>query len=191
MCENLRTLFVSTGAILEGHFRLSSGMHSTAYIQCAKVLEHPDHAERLGAALASRLGDLTVDRVVAPPMGGVLIGHEVARSLRVPFLFPERDAEGELTLRRGFTLRRGERVLVVEDVITTGRTTVEVLELIHTRGAKPVGLAALVDRSGGALIGGFRPHALIEMDLPLYAPEACPLCAQGIPAVRPGSRQQS
>jgi len=191
MCESLRELFVATGAILEGHFQLSSGMHSTAYIQCAKVLEHPDHAERLGAALAERLGELAVDRVVAPPMGGVLIGHEVARSLRVPFLFPERDAEGGLTLRRGFTLRSGERVLVVEDVITTGRTTVEVLKLLHARGAEPVGLAALVDRSDNALIGGLRPHALIEMPLPLYTPDTCPLCAQGVPAVRPGSRTTS
>lgn len=188
MNNSWNALFVRRGALQEGHFRLSSGRHSPTYVQCAKVLEHPEDAERLGRALAVKAPDVGADRVVAPPMGGILIGYEVARALGLPFLFPERDDTGVLSLRRGFTLSPGDRVLVVEDVITTGKTTREVLELVRAQGALPVALMALVDRSAEQQVENLRVHALMQLDIPAYVPEHCPLCVQGTPLSKPGSR---
>ncbi len=188
MNSQWNALFARRGALQEGHFRLSSGRHSPMYVQCAKVLEHPEDAEQLGRALAVHAPDVGADRVVAPPLGGILIGYEVARALGLPFLFPERDDAGVLSLRRGFTLSPGDRVLVVEDVITTGKTTREVLELVHARGASPVALMALVDRSPDHRVENLRVHALMQLDIRAYAPEHCPLCVQGIPLTKPGSR---
>ncbi len=191
MNTSWNALFVRRGALQEGHFRLSSGRHSPTYVQCAKVLEQPEDAERLGKALAVQAPDVGADRVMAPPMGGILIGYEVARALGLPFLFPERDDTGILSLRRGFTLSPGDRVLVVEDVITTGKTTREVLELIRAQGALPVALMALVDRSAEHRVEDLSVHALMRLDIPAYAPEHCPLCVQGIALTKPGSRPVS
>ncbi|MGC9529075.1 MAG: orotate phosphoribosyltransferase [Candidatus Bipolaricaulaceae bacterium] len=182
-------LFVQRGAILQGHFFLSSGRHSGTYIQCAKVLEHPRDAQALGEALARKAAGRRVDRVISPPLGGILIGYEVARSLDRPFLFPERGRSGALTLRRGFTLARGERVLVVEDVVTTGLTTSEVVRLLERQGAEACGALALVDRTEDHAAGGLPLEALLHLPFPTYPPESCPLCAQGVPGARPGSRK--
>lgn len=186
-----RDLFVRRGALMEGHFLLSSGRHSSAYIQCAKVLERPQDAEVLGRALADAAAAREVDRVVSPPLGALLIGYEVARALGVPFAFPERSAGGDLVLRRGFVLQSGERVLLVEDVVTTGRTTVELLALLRSAGATPVGLLALVDRSEAEGINGFPVNALLREHWPTFLPRDCPLCAEGLPLSRPGSRNVS
>ncbi|MFO8034974.1 MAG: orotate phosphoribosyltransferase [Candidatus Bipolaricaulota bacterium] len=188
MSRRWHDLFVRRNALLEGHFLLSSGRHSPAYVQCAKVLERPEDAEALGRALAGRTPGASVDRVIAPPMGGILIGYEVARALGVPFLFPERDASGALSLRRGFTLEPGDRVLVVEDVVTTGITTGEVLRLVQAKEASPVGLLALVDRSEDHRVDVLPVHAILQLQIPTYAPEECPLCAEDIPLTKPGSR---
>jgi orotate phosphoribosyltransferase len=180
-------LFRSVGALLEGHFRLTSGLHSPGYLQCALVLQHPGHAERCGALLADRVRGLGVQAVLSPALGGIVIGHEVARALGVRAIFAERQ-EGTLMLRRGFTLSPGERVLVVEDVVTTGGSTRETIEVARAAGAVVVGAGAIVDRSGGSQGLDVPFHALACVNLPTYQPESCPLCAAGTPAVKPGSR---
>jgi orotate phosphoribosyltransferase len=184
----LQQLLESVGAVRRGHFVLSSGLHSDTYVQCALVLQYPWHAEQLGRALAAGLHSLEPEVVVAPALGGIILGHEVARALGVRSLFAERDATGVLALRRGFQLRPGERVLVVEDVWTTGRSTHEVIATVTAAGAKLVGVAALVDRSGGQIAWPVRAQALLQLPLGTYAAEVCPLCQQGLEAVRPGSR---
>lgn len=190
-------LFQSTGAYLQGHFRLTSGLHSPAYLQCARVLQYPAHAERLGAALAERLQALTpgtqIGLVVSPAMGGLIIGHEVARALGTPFLFTERGADAKMTLRRGFTVEPGTTVAVVEDVVTTGGSTREVIELLRGLGARPVSAGSIIDRSADG--SGGQAHlpdvpfgALTTIQVAAYLPEECPLCAAGEPVVKPGSR---
>ena len=180
-------LFRQSGALLEGHFRLSSGLHSDRYLQSALVLQHPDFAEQLGRALAARLEHLQATAVLSPAMGGIIIGQEVGRALQVRALFAER-TEGAMALRRGFTLARSDRVVVIEDVITTGLSTRETMEVARAAGAEVVGAAALVDRSAGhtALDAPFR--ALLAVELPTWEPTTCPLCAGGIEVVKPGSR---
>lgn len=180
-------LFRRAGALLEGHFRLSSGLHSNGYLQSALVLQHPADAGALGAALAGRVAAWRPDVVLSPALGGVIIGHEVGRALSVRALFAER-AEGKLTLRRGFSLSRGERVLIVEDVVTTGGSTRETLEVATSTGAEVVGAAALIDRSGGTAQLGVPLEVLARLSLPTYEPSACPLCAKGVPVTKPGSR---
>jgi orotate phosphoribosyltransferase len=184
------SLFRRAGAYLEGHFRLSSGLHSNGYMQSALVLQNPADAEALGSALAARVTDLRAEVVLSPALGGIIIGHEVARALGVRALFAERSAPPAPTLglRRGFTLKPGERVLVVEDVLTTGRSTRETMEVARAAGARVVGAAAIADRSGGTIDFGLPYKALITLSLPTYDPAECPLCAQGLPAVKPGSR---
>lgn len=180
------THFRQSGALLEGHFRLSSGLHSTGYLQCALVLQDPRTAEALGSALADKVRHLRPDVVLSPAMGGIIIGHEVARALGVRALFAERQ-EGKLTLRRGFAITRGERVLVVEDVLTTGLSTRETIDVARAAGGDVVGAAAIIDRSESA--GLDVPfEALVRYALPTYQADACPLCAQGVPVVKPGSR---
>jgi len=182
------------GALIRGHFRLSSGLHSPAYVQCARLTEDPKRARRAGAALAAALAErlgVAPDSVLAPAMGGLLIGHEVAAALGVPFRFTERDAGGAMALRRGFALAAGERVAVVEDVVTTGRSTRETIELAEAAGARVVGVGALLDRGGGG--EGASPFAapfvaLARLDLPTWRPEECPRCAAGEPVEKPGSR---
>lgn len=185
--EGILDLFRRVGALLEGHFRLSSGLHSSGYLQCALVLQHPREAEACGAAIAAQTRELQPDAVLSPALGGVVIGHEVARALGVRAIFAERQ-EGVLTLRRGFSLDAGERVLVVEDVVTTGGSTRETMAVARAAGANVVGAAAIIDRSAGHqdLDAPFR--ALATIDLPVYQPDACPLCARGEPVVKPGSR---
>ena len=185
--DELLDLFRKSGALLEGHFRLSSGLHSTGYLQCALVLQSPDTAERLGRALADRVRALGPTVVLSPALGGVVIGHEVGRGLGVRALFAERQ-EGILTLRRGFTLSSTDRVLVVEDVLTTGGSTRETIEVARHAGGTVVGAAAIVDRSGGTARFDVPFEALLPVDVATYQPEACPLCASGIPVVKPGSR---
>jgi len=186
-------LFESTGAYLKGHFRLTSGLHSPEYLQCARVLQFPRYAEQLGAALASQLKTLTgespIGLVVAPALGGLVIGHEVARSLGTPFIFTERDTDGRMALRRGFTVEAGIATAVVEDVVTTGGSTREVIQLLRALGVHTVAAGSVIDRSGGkAQLAGVPYTALATLAVSSYDPEECPLCASGIPVVKPGSR---
>jgi orotate phosphoribosyltransferase len=185
--DELLDLFRKSGALLEGHFRLSSGLHSSGYLQCALVLQQPGSAEALGRAVAERARAWRPTVVLSPALGGVVIGHEVGRALDVRALFAERQ-DGELMLRRGFVLGERDRVLVIEDVLTTGKSTRETMQVARASGAHVVGAAAIVDRSGGEARFDVPFAALLDIALPTYEPDACPLCAQGIPVVKPGSR---
>ena len=173
--------------MLDGHFRLSSGLHSNGYLQCALVLQNPATAELLGRAIAGHVRELRPTVVLSPALGGVVIGHEVGRALGVRALFAERQ-DGALVLRRGFMLSESDRVLVIEDVLTTGGSTRETMQVASAAGGHVVGAASIVDRSGGAVAFDVPFHALLAVDLPTYQPEACPLCAQGLPVAKPGSR---
>ena len=197
--DSTLSLFAETGAYLKGHFRLTSGLHSPEFLQCALVLQHPKYAERLGQAMAHKLQvsengisstgtGAVADTVVAPAMGGLMIGHEVARALGLRSIFTERDAEGKMVLRRGFTVRPGERCVVIEDVITTGGSTKEVVEVLRALGALVVAAGSIIDRSGGKADVGVPRVALVRMNVTAWKPEECPLCAEGVPAVKPGSR---
>ena len=179
--------FRRLGALLEGHFKLSSGLHSPAYLQCALVLQHPAEAETLGRVLAAKLGATRATAVLSPALGGLIIGHEVARALGVKAIFAER-VDGALTLRRGFDLSADDRVVVVEDVVTTGGSTRETMEVARARGATVVAAAAVVNRSGSPSPVDVPFAALAEITPPTWQPDACPLCAQGIPLTKPGSR---
>jgi orotate phosphoribosyltransferase len=175
------------GALLRGHFRLTSGLHSDVYLQSALVLQHPEDAAALGEALAADFRDDRVQTVLAPAIGGILVAHEVARALGVRALFTEREA-GVMRLRRGFTLAAGERCLVVEDVITTGGSTREVVQCVEEHGGVLVGVGSLIDRSGGAAAFDVKRVALATVSAATYPPESCPLCKAGSQAVKPGSR---
>jgi orotate phosphoribosyltransferase len=186
--ETVLDLFRRVGALLEGHFRLTSGLHSPGYLQCALVLQHPAEAERCGALIADRVRGLGAEVVLSPALGGIVIGQEVGRALGVRAIFAERQ-DGKLTLRRGFALAPGEKVLVVEDVVTTGGSTRETIDVARAAGAIVVGAASIIDRSGATGSGLDVPyHALATISLPTYQPESCPLCAAGSPVVKPGSR---
>lgn len=180
-------LLKRTGALLEGHFRLSSGRHSDRYCQCAKLLEHPAYAEEVGESLAGLFRKQGIDVVVAPALGGIIIGHEVARALGARSIFAERQ-DGTMTLRRGFALESGSRVLVVEDVVTTGGSVREVADLARRDGAVVVGFGFILDRSGVTLDLGAPARALARMPLESYEPEECPLCERGLAITKPGSR---
>jgi orotate phosphoribosyltransferase len=179
--------FRRVGALLEGHFRLTSGLHSPGFLQCALVLQHPREAEALGAALADRLRGLGAQTVLSPALGGIVIGQEVGRALDVRAVFAERQ-DGALTLRRGFTLEPGETVVVIEDVVTTGGSTRETIEVARAAGARVVGAGAIIDRSGGRQQLDVPFHSLAEVSLPTYESTSCPLCLAGQPVVKPGSR---
>lgn len=189
--DDLLSLFVERGALLDGHFLLSSGLHSPRYLQCARVLMDPGLATRLGDALAQRLrgalGGAEPKAVVAPALGGVLVAHEVARAFRCRGLFTERQ-DGVMTLRRGFTLEAGEPVVVVEDAITTGKSTREVLDAVTALGARVLAVGSLVDRSVGDVDFGVPRASLVKLDVPTYPAASCPLCAAGSRPVKPGSR---
>jgi len=180
-------LYEKTWALLRGHFRLTSGLHSDIYLQSALVLQHPEHAAALGAALATSFRDEQVRTVLAPAIGGILVAHEVARALGARALFSERE-EGAMRLRRGFTLEPGERCLVVEDVITTGGSTREVVQCVEAAGGAVVGVGSLIDRSGGSAAFAVRRVALATVSAATWKPEECPLCRAGSRAVKPGSR---
>jgi orotate phosphoribosyltransferase len=190
--ERVLDLFVQTGAYLEGHFRLSSGLHSAGYLQSALVLQYPHYAEVLGKKLAQALAPWTehqpIGAVVAPALGGLIIGHEVARALGVRFLFTERDTERKMSLRRGFRIEAGEKLLIIEDVITTGGSTREVIEVVQSLGGVPVAAGSIIDRSGGAADLGVPRAALETLTVPSYAADQCPLCQKGAPITKPGSR---
>ncbi len=184
--EAILQIFRETGAYLNGHFRLSSGLHSNEYLQCALVLQHPRIAERFGRDLAALLP--TCDVVVSPAIGGLPIGHEVARAKETRFIFTERDASGKMILRRGFSLHPGETALVIEDVVTTGGTTREVIDAVTAAGARVLAAGSVIDRSGGRADLGVPRVALATLDVIAYPPDFCPLCQQGIPVEKPGSR---
>lgn len=185
--DELIDLFRKSGALLEGHFRLSSGLHSNGYMQSALVLQQPASAEMLGQAIAEKVRGLRPSVVLSPALGGVVIGQEVARALGARAQFAERQ-DGIMTLRRGFVLSESDRVLVVEDVCTTGGSTRETMQVATAAGGQVVGAAAIVDRSGGRAAFDVPFHALLAIDLATYQPDSCPLCAQGLPVVKPGSR---
>jgi len=185
--DALLELYRRSGALLEGHFRLTSGLHSPGYLQCALVLQHPQHAEALGRAIGDRVRDLRPTVVLSPALGGIVIGHEVGRALGVRAIFAER-VDGALALRRGFTLAGSDRVLVVEDVMTTGGSTRETIEAAKAAGGQVVGTASIVNRGGAAIRFDVPYVSLLEIALPTYEPETCPLCAEGRPVVKPGSR---
>jgi orotate phosphoribosyltransferase len=190
--EAVLELFHGTGAYLKGHFRLTSGLHSPEYLQCALVLQYPNHAERLGRELAGRVRqiarDARLDMVVSPALGGLIIGHEAARALSVRFLFAERNTEGKMSLRRGFSVEPGQTAVVIEDVVTTGGSTREVVDLLTAAGARVLAAGSIVDRSGGKAEVGVPRVALATLQVVAYPPEDCPLCRAGSPAIKPGSR---
>lgn len=188
---DLLAIFRETGALLEGHFQLTSGLHSDRYFQCAKVLQYPRHTERLCGMIAERFRDARIDLVIAPALGGIVVGQETGRQLGVRTLFTERK-EGGMHLRRGFAIAPGERALVCEDVVTTGGSVFEVIEIVRRNGGLVAGVGYIVDRSGGAVRFPVEPDghqvSLLTMDVVAYKPDACPLCASGIPVIKPGSR---
>ena len=185
--EEVLKIFKDIEALLEGHFILTSGLHSDKYFQCAKVLQYPWHAETLCREIADHFRDEKIDVVVSPAVGGIVFGQEIARLLGVRAIFAER-VEGRMTLRRGFTLSPGERVLVAEDVTTTGGSVKEVLETVKQSGSKPIAVTALVDRSGGTTEFGVPYFSLFQMEVKNYDPDNCPMCRAGSTAVKPGSR---
>jgi orotate phosphoribosyltransferase len=187
--ESLRSALEKSEALKQGHFLLSSGLHSPAYVQCALLLASPQRASAVGRALADELRalGLEIDSVLSPALGGVIVGHEVAAALDVPFRFVEREGSA-LALRRGFRLEAGERFVVVEDVVTTGKSTLETAAVGEAAGAKLVGIAAILDRSGGRHRFDAPFASLLELDFPTWRPEECPLCRAGGQAVKPGSR---
>jgi len=180
-------LFRQSGALLDGHFKLSSGLHSDRYLQSALVLQHPDFAEQLGRALAARTQHLQPTAVLSPALGGIVIGQEVGRALHVRALFAERQ-EGKLSLRRGFTLTPADRVLIVEDVITTGGSTKETAAVAEAAGARVIGAASIIDRGSDPGGLGLPLQSLVRLDVPTWDPEACPMCANAEPVTKPGSR---
>jgi orotate phosphoribosyltransferase len=198
--DELLKIFETAGAIRHGHFELSSGLHSAMYVQCALVLQYPRFAERLGKALAGLFADAAIEAVVSPALGGIIVGQEVARALPgpskgsavggggVPALFVERDGSGTMVMRRGFTLRPDQRVLVVEDVWTTGGSTQEAIQVVQEAGGRVVAAAALIDRSGGKIDFPVKAQALLDLPIASYDPDDCPLCREGSAAMKPGSR---
>lgn len=183
----LLQLFRASGALLQGHFQLTSGLHSDQYFQCALVLQEPAHAERLCRLGAAAFAASAIATVVAPAVGGIVVGQEVARLLGARSIFAERK-DGSMQLRRGFALRPGERVLVAEDVVTTGGSVREVIVLARQAGAEVCGVFAIVDRSGGAIDFGVRFVPAVTLQVRTYTPAACPLCRRGVPLEKPGSR---
>ena len=183
----LESWLEESGALKRGHFQLSSGLHSPAYVQCALLLEEPLRARAVGAALGRQLTKLGANKIISPALGGLIIGFAVASALELPFQFVER-VEGRMTLRRGFSLKHGDRVVIVEDVVTTGKSTNEAMEVVRSWGAEVCGMASILDRTGGTNPFDVPFVSLMELDLPTYQPADCPLCAAGEGIDKPGSR---
>ena len=186
--EQILEHFRQTNALLEGHFILSSGLHSPKYLQCALALQYPSDAAKFGAAIAENYTDENIQTVASPAIGGLIIGYAVAQSLNVRFIWTERE-NGTMTVRRGFSVKENERILVVEDVITTGGSTRECIAALGKHGANVVAAASIIDRSGGAADVGVPRISLVSLEVPSYKPEDCPLCANGEETVKPGSRK--
>ena len=186
--EEALRIFVDAGALLSGHFVLTSGRHSDHYMQCAQVLKYPPHTGALARHLAGEFRDDGIEIVVAPAIGGIIVSYEVGRQLNVPSIFAERE-NGRMTLRRGFELHPDQRVLVVEDVITTGGSVREVMQLVEEHGARVAGVGVLVDRSNGAVRFGVKQSQVLSMEIRSWNPAECPVCKEGrVPLVKPGSR---
>ena len=185
--EEILNIFRQRGALLEGHFMLSSGLHSPKYLQCALVLQHPDLATEMCFKLGAQFRGEKFDLVIAPALGGIIVAQEVAKAMGVRAMFAER-VEGKLTLRRGFSISEGEKALVVEDVITTGGSTKETMQVVTDAGGIVAAVGSLIDRSGGTADFGVPYKALVTLSIDTYQPKDCPMCAKGIPAVKPGSR---
>lgn len=186
--EKFLDYFKRTNALLEGHFILSSGLHSSKYLQCALALQSPKDAEKFGRAIAEKFVNESYDTVASPAIGGLIIGYEVARALNARFIWTERE-NNLMTVRRGFSVQKGEKILVVEDVITTGGSTRECIEALERRGAKVTGAASIVDRSNGKAETGVQRIALVSLEVPSYKPEECPMCERGDEVIKPGSRK--
>lgn len=188
MTENdVKQLLVETGAILEGHFLLTSGLHSPMYVEKFQVLQYPEHTARMCAALAERFADDQVELVIGPVTGGILLAHEVGKNLKTRAIFTERE-NGKMTLRRGFVIKPGERVLIVEDIVTTGGSVQEVLEVVREHGGIPVGVGLLVDRSGGTVDFGIPAKSLLQLQVQTYQQDDCPLCRDNVPMTKRGSK---
>ena len=185
--ENTQDTLIRLGALRHGHFRLTSGLHSDSYMQCAALFEHPEESERLCRYLADRFRNDGVEVVAGPAIGGIIMAYSVARALGARAIFSERE-DGKMAFRRGFNVKPGERALVVEDVVTTGGSTMEVIGLLHSAGAEIVGVGSIVDRSGGKAVFGVPFHPLMLMNAATWKEEECPMCRNGEPIVKPGSR---
>lgn len=186
--KEILALFDKYSALLKGHFKLSSGLHSEKYLQCALVLQHPDVAERFSKAIAEKFSKGEIDVVIGPALGGITLAYEVARTLGVRGMFTERQ-EGRMLLRRGFCIEKGENVLVVEDVVTTGGSTKEVIEVAKSYGGVVVGVGSIIDRSDGAIDFGAPFQSLAKIKVETFKEDACPLCKKNIPLTKPGSRK--
>lgn len=186
--HELLNMFRKTEALLEGHFRLTSGRHSNQYFQCAKVLQYTNYNTLICEKIVNHFKNYELDTVIAPALGGIIVGQEIARQLNKKFIFAERE-QSALTLRRGFTLTDNEKVLVCEDVVTTGGSVFEVIDIVKSFGARVVGVGYIVDRSNGKVNFGFPQFSTLSVNAVSYAPEECELCKQGIPLVKPGSRK--
>jgi len=180
-------ILLDTGALLNGHFKLTSGRHGAQYMQCAKVLQYPKHATYIAEVMANGFEGEEVDIVLAPAVGGIVIGHELARALGAKSLFTERE-DGKMTLRRGFVIPKGARVVIAEDVVTTGGSTREVMAIAREHGAEIVGACSMVDRTGGQIDLGVKFVAAYSKEMVSYEPDECPMCKEGQPIVKPGSR---
>lgn len=185
--EEIVKIFEEKRALLKGHFRLSSGFHSNAYLQCALVLQYPEYAQKLCSQIASYFKDYNPTCVIGPALGGVIVSYETARCLGVRSIFTERK-DGKMLLARGFEIKKEDKVLIVEDVITTGLSTKEVIDVVKSAGAAIIGVGSIVDRSGKSIDFGVKSNSLIKLDLPVFPPEQCPLCKNGIGVIKPGSR---
>lgn len=188
MDREILNVFLKADALLEGHFLLTSGKHSNQYFQCAKVLQYPEYAESLCKIISKYFNSFEIDTVIAPAIGGIVVGQEVARLLNKKSIFAER-VNGKLTLRRGFEISAGEKVLVCEDVVTTGGSVLEVIDIVRQNGGEVVGVGMIVDRSNGKVKFGVPQISTLQMEVVAYEPDKCPLCKEGIPAVKPGSRK--
>lgn len=186
--EEILNIFKKTGALLNGHFLLTSGRHSNVYFQCAKVLQHPEYTEKICSLIAEHFKTSEIDTVISPAIGGIIVGQEVARQLNKKSIFAERE-DKTLTLRRGFSLEKNEKVLVCEDVVTTGGSVFEVIDIVKNAGAEVVGVGFIVDRSNGKVNFGFPQYSTVKLDVVSYPPENCDLCKQGLELVKPGSRK--
>ncbi|BDQ02575.1 MAG: orotate phosphoribosyltransferase [Ignavibacterium sp.] len=189
--QQILDIFLKTDALLQGHFLLTSGRHSNQYFQCAKVLQYPDYTSQVCSVLADYFKNFEIDTVIAPAMGGIIVGYEVARQLNRRSIFTERE-NNVMTLRRGFSLSPQEKVLVCEDVVTTGGSVFEVIDIVKSSGAKVIGVASIVDRSNGKVNFGYPFKSTLKLDVVSYLPDECPICALGkLPLVKPGSRKVS